>query len=1207
MSPDYLNEVTRRIQMADAAATLFFIAALTAGVVFAVLCIRWNIMDMAGRYLSQRKEKKRRRPGQIFLIAVMTLACALSCVANVKAYDEGDSLPEDLVLSVSWQGVERIVEVPLSASMVNREEDMDLSDIGGTENEVFMKENGGMQVSLTGTEPDPEGLQVRIFFRKAWDEAAWQEVTERSDLVDLNWNIPRENRLACYFRFMEEGHYKVEISYTEESGRGFTADSQGGCAACVEGELYKSPVISCDAEPPELSCALLPEPEETSGTGSGKKGYYKEKPIWKIRVREENFHADLFHIRDEVTDADGRILDIAGNPMSDRIDWESFYEKGERWNEARIIIDEEGNHHLSIMVEDGSGNQSDFVSEKVTFDKKPPLIVFEKDDGEYGTTVLCDSDPVHFYPYRDYSYFTKGEMKIRIRAEDRISGVRSIRYALSGHDIENPKELNPKELKEKTAGKTQAAFTFTIPGGKDVRTCLYVLAEDACGNISPLCSGKGMISESDKVHQDHSQVKLKLPDPVRKDEDKGILYYNSDICVEGSFEDGFSGIHMIGIRAGKDRDAWEKKSEKTEKTNGDIVKKDSLKMYLNASEWEESCGQKPIVVKAFMEDNAGNKDDIPCSGKIVIDRIRPSITVSYDGQEAKNGHYYNSGRDAVVMIHDMNPDMESLKWNIKGNPEGYRIGSYEKVKDGYRCRISFFGDGENYRVGLALSDFAGNRASFEESESFTIDSTPPVITMQMDRSDAHNGKYFNKEKSLTVVIRDRNVPADHIKWKRFCRNKEGGGKAPELVLMTSVKGTAVYRLNLKEDASYRLDVSCTDLAGNRSETVSSGEIVIDKKPPALSVTGVERGGIYTDRICPAVCIRDEYLDQASLHAVLTDGSGADVSRKICAPVQRASDTFVRVSWEGFPIKESCDGIYEIHVAGKDLAGNTCRIRRPVRFTVDRFGASYLPDKRCTSFLKSYYHCKGQDLNITETSPAPLQTEVVLIRDNESRIPLREGEDYTRTPGMIKEGSKKGWVKNTYSLPAGIFRTEGAYRILLVSRVNGSDEGKRMKDQVMLQTDNEEKDLNLQFVIDKTPPAVTFCGLDQDEYREKVHRAGVAVLDNFELDYLEITVTEGLFKKHSKRMRIGPGDLDRKNMYYFDLPEGRSVKRITYEARDRAGNVIRSDDRGDACSVLVTTNLLVRLMNQKLLAFLACCIPVLLSAAAVRIAGGKRKV
>ena len=65
MSPDYLNEVTRRIQMADAAATLFFIAALTAGVVFAVLCIRWNIMDMAGRYLSQRKEKKRRRPGNV--------------------------------------------------------------------------------------------------------------------------------------------------------------------------------------------------------------------------------------------------------------------------------------------------------------------------------------------------------------------------------------------------------------------------------------------------------------------------------------------------------------------------------------------------------------------------------------------------------------------------------------------------------------------------------------------------------------------------------------------------------------------------------------------------------------------------------------------------------------------------------------------------------------------------------------------------------------------------------------------------------------------------------------------------------------------------------------------------------------------------------------------------------------------------------------
>lgn len=1181
--------------MADAASMLFSAGAVAAGAAFVFFCVRWDFIAMTERRLKDRKERRSKSRGVACVIGVIILGCLLSGKAGVKASAGPDPLPDDLVLSIDWQGTEKIADAPLSCSQANLETDTDLSDIRGKDNEIFVKEKGGMQVSLTGSEPDPEALRIRVFYRQTRDVDQWEDVTGREELFDMNWNIPRENRLACYITFTEEGHYRVEISYRENSGRGVTASEES--AGCMEGEVYKSPVITLDTTPPELSCRILPGSSEKDRS---ERSCYREKPVWKIRVREENFHRNFLNICVLVTDAEGKRLDVPDNYLSDQVEWHSFYEEGVRWNEAGIVIEEEGNHLLTVKAEDAAGNQSDTGSEKVTYDKTPPVIHFEKSGSGEGLPVLCSTDPVRFFPYRDYNYFTKGEMKIRIRAEDRVSGVSRLSYSLPVRDDEKP------FLEEKTVKKAEAVYILTVPGGKDVRRYLIAEAEDACGNRSPLYRGGGMVSESEKIHQAHSHMKVDLPDPVRRDEEKGILYYNSDICLEGSFGDDYSGIRAVGMGAGRDREAWEKKTEKTEETAGNIIKKDSLKMYLNASEWEDSCDKRPVFVKAFLEDNAGHRDVVPYPYRLVIDRACPRISVTYDNLEVQNGHYYKRPRSAIVLIKDKNPDLKSLKWNIKGNSEGYSTGSFEKTKEGYRCRVYFFGDGENYRLGLSLSDLAGNRASYEDETPFTIDTKPPLITMRMDRSDVRNGKYFNRKKDLTIVIKDRNVPAGNIKWKQVCRKEEGRVKAPLPSLVSDVPGTAIYRVHMEEDASYNVEVSCTDLAGNRSERVSSGEFVIDTKPPALSVTGVGNGEICTDRLWPAVCFRDDHLDPDSLRTVICDGAGKPVGRRICAPVSRSVPGFVRISWEGFPIKEMCDGIYEVHAQGRDLAGNVCRVKKPVRFTIDRFGASYRPDEKSAAFLASYYHKEGQDLVINEVSPVCPETEIVLVRDNESRIPLREGTDYKKISNLITEEEKQGWAKNTYSLPAGLFRTEGVYRILLVSRVFRQDEGSTDKKEPIQQTSSEDRNLKIQFAIDKRPPAVTFSGLEQNEYREKVHRAGVAVLDNFSLDYLEITITEGLIRKHVKKIRIGPEDLDRKNMYYFNIPEGRSVRKISYEAGDCAGNLVRSSDKGDDCSVLVTTNLLVRLMNRKLLLFSACGLLVLFSGTAVFFIGRKRK-
>lgn len=1097
------------------------------------------------------------------------------------------SAPE---LSVGYKGIINVMEEESSPANVNKELKSNGEKITSSGNELFMKRENTIDICIEDINLEPENVELKLYHVKyglngkiEQNKESWEEITEKIKQEPKKQELEKEGQeknTKTVMRYsvtnLDDGHYKLTIHCTDKAGNAMTAEAGSETGTCINNGYYESPLYTIDTKSPLITSIIL---DQNAVKKIGKRQYFQNAPQITIKIQEENFNKINFSLEGKMFYANGIIMEKEWERFKRQeksLQWKSYYEEGIRINEANIQVEEEANYTLNFGVVDSAAYVAKQENLQITYDCHKPEIVYTGVDNESGDLIFKAEEHgddkkkntlLLFHKYHFFRYFSKRRINVSIRIRDSISGVGRINYAFvpyEGQPIDMNKfsqieRIGEEEIDDEYFEKKDLSeFSITVsPEKENFKGYLKVYGQDYSGNIGEMVKSKGAISESLQQHKEASNIIIKMPRAFFTDKEKNIRYYNNTAPVQAIFEDRYAGIHKTQLYAKIEKDA----STQTGKTimwdEDNLIYRKKQQIALEADKFLQSNADNPLTIQADLEDNAGHTRKNTLSEKVVIDSKKPGIEVVYD--QNNQTQYYNVSRKATVTVKEKNFSPDLVVWNIQGSNQKYQIGEWKNVQDTHVCEVSFEEDGKDYSVGLSVTDKAGNKSEWKDRNYFTIDKTAPQILIQINGigKQAAQVPYFNTEQIVTFCIQDQNFDKDKVEYNidAIHGKKKINIKKP---VEYQNDGDKYYsRLALKKEAKYHIQVKCTDKAGNVSETVETKEFIIDTTTPVVHIVGVKQNGIYQEKkIIPQVICKDRYLDRASVEIFLKKIDGRNVLKKEWNYERIERGNTVRVQWDNIKKTKNSDGIYYLQIKGQDKAGNKIKDDFKVMFRVNQRGADFILSHALKKKISKYYLKEAPKIELREQCVKQTKSRAVILKDNEERKVIDES-NITSTVIADRKSERYGWYEKYYNFTKKDFEREGDYR-------------------VTFRADTKEKELR--FVVDKTPPVVHIGNLDKQIYEEKNHEFTIRVMDNYAFEELELymeTDRDILGQKETKKIMIKPEDLDENYMVQETLTADRRYQTVRYIARDKAGNVIDSNDNGDTKVCLVTDSKAVK--------------------------------
>ena len=473
-----------------------------------------------------------------------------------------------------------------------------------------------------------------------------------------------------------------------------------------------------------------------------------------------------------------------------------------------------------------------------------------------------------------------------------------------------------------------------------------------------------------------------------------------------------------------------------------------------------------------------------------IDSVGPTITIEYDNNSVRNGKYFNKDRIATVTITDRNinyKDRDDIPGKVFINTQDDAIissgfdhsdGGGNGANDTWTKTITYNKDGDYTLSFEGTKDALGNDVEkiifidgTQAGEAFTIDKTAPIITLWFDNNSYRNHKYFKDNRTATVRFKEHNF-------------YEGG-----VSIVTQNVSPGAYshsgdyhetRLPYTADGDYTITVDCTDLAGNRAQTVKVDEFIIDKTAPTIKVdfdnNSAQNGKYYKDPRNATVTVTDHNFSAADtrIDTQVTPGSFRDESRDI----HKAN------------VYYGSDGVYTMYVTSTDLAGNVCT--QPVRideFVIDRTApiisvtfdnndaqnGKYYKDPRIATVSIREHNFRESDVNIAQTAD------------------IQQGSVSAPGVGGFGGGGDDHSASINYS-------QDGNYTI----EVNYTDLAGNPAEVVRIG----------EFVIDQTPPTLKFIMPDELKGISQIFQGDIAP----QIEFGDINMTRGMASIELKGMK-----------------------------------------------------------------------------------------
>lgn len=383
------------------------------------------------------------------------------------------------------------------------------------------------------------------------------------------------------------------------------------------------------------------------------------------------------------------------------------------------------------------------------------------------------------------------------------------------------------------------------------------------------------------------------------------------------------------------------------------------------------------------------------SAKVYGDDVHYSITIGDPADE--NGVYSGIESVSVVVSHDGSTvagtnvngtdTYKLLAKDIYGEGSdaytfaGFDASSKETTINGVITAAK--NNSNNVKIKVTVYDKSGN--SYTETKTLMIDTDKPTITASYDNNDVRNGKYFNKDRKMTVSVTERNFDEKDLVVAATIDGVEGtysieqirNGEVDGIYLaedrMDSEKsGNVSTYTNARKntyvigfggngtpvDHDYKVNVSYKDAAGNSSpvdfgSSKAATEFTVDEIAPVLSMTYLNGNGTETlageDAANPYydtksvkvnVNVDERNFNKKNIALAVTskdsNGKTVDAYSQIDVEAAQTGNWKTNGNTHSYEMKDfTNDANYAVSGTYMDLAGNQAVAYAPHYFTVDK--------------------------------------------------------------------------------------------------------------------------------------------------------------------------------------------------------------------------------------------------------------------------------
>ena len=209
--------------------------------------------------------------------------------------------------------------------------------------------------------------------------------------------------------------------------------------------------------------------------------------------------------------------------------------------------------------------------------------------------------------------------------------------------------------------------------------------------------------------------------------------------------------------------------------------------------------------------------------------------------------YYDTAPEITFVMDEGNFDADSVLVTVKAFDRDNLDAGYSLLHDKSNGLIDWqqveaggplfrgvltlpraeYGDGD-YVVEMEYTDHSGNAMETFLSRHIVVDTAVPVLTLSYDNNDVRNGRYFNKARTATLRVTERNFRAVDMafvvsvtegasgNFRDFVANEANWTKVAGMDDLYEVK------VSFSGEGNYSLSIAYADIPGNSADGVNHG-------------------------------------------------------------------------------------------------------------------------------------------------------------------------------------------------------------------------------------------------------------------------------------------------------------------------------------------------------------------------------------------------